>query len=182
MGTNPAIQGGQSRDGCNQAVFYQKGGEGMKSFFSGQRLKIAAVAAISAGLLTLFLLLGPPQLLAKSESPGFCASCHVMEGQHTAFMHSGAHRRIGCNDCHLPNNSVALHYVWKSIDGMKDVLFFYSGHVPDRIKLSEHGAKVVKANCIRCHSQLVSQMDTSRDCWSCHRRITHTGAGSIETL
>jgi len=105
-----------------------------------------------------------------------------MENEHSAFMHSGAHRRNKCVDCHLPSDNVALHYVWKSIDGMKDVLFFYSGHVPDRITLSEHGAKVVKANCIRCHSELVSQMDTSRDCWSCHRRITHTGTGSIETL
>ena len=154
----------------------------MKLFPRGQRLKIAAIAAISAGLLTLYLLLGPPHLLAKSESPGFCAGCHVMEREYTAFMHSGAHRRNRCVDCHLPNDNVAMHYVWKSIDGMKDVLFFHSGHVPDRITLSDHGAKVVKANCIRCHRELVSQMDTSRNCWSCHRRITHTGTGSIETL
>lgn len=153
----------------------------MKSFLSGQRLKIAAIAAVALALLALFILLGPPQLLAKSESPQFCASCHVMEDQHSAFMHSGAHRRNKCVDCHLPNDNVAMHYIWKSIDGMKDVLFFQSGHVPERITLSDHGAKVVKANCIRCHSELVSQMDTSRNCWSCHRRITHTGTGSIET-
>lgn len=153
----------------------------MKSFLTVRRLKVAAVAAVAAGVLGLFLLLGPPHLLAKSESPDFCAMCHVMEAEHTAFMHSGAHRRHGCNDCHLPNNNVALHYIWKSIDGMKDVIFFYSGHVPERIELSEHGAKVVKANCIRCHSELVSQMDTSRNCWSCHRRVAHIGTGSIET-
>lgn len=153
----------------------------MKSFLTGQRLKIAAIAAVALALLALFILLGPPQLLAKSESPQFCASCHVMEDQHSAFMHSGAHRRNKCVDCHLPNDNVAMHYIWKSIDGMKDVLFFQSGHVPERITLSDHGAKVVKANCIRCHSELVSQMDTSRNCWSCHRRITHTGTGSIET-
>lgn len=153
----------------------------MKSFLSGRRLKIAAIAAAALALLALFILLGPPQLLAKSESPEFCASCHVMEDQHSAFMHSGAHRRNKCVDCHLPNDNVAMHYIWKSIDGMKDVLFFQSGHVPERITLSDHGAKVVKANCIRCHSELVSQMDTSRNCWSCHRRITHTGTGSIET-
>ena len=153
----------------------------MKSFLSGRRLKIAAIATTALALLALFILLGPPQLLAKSESPEFCASCHVMEDQHSAFMHSGAHRRNKCVDCHLPGDNVAMHYIWKSIDGMKDVLFFHSGHVPERITLSDHGAKVVKANCIRCHSELVSQMDTSRNCWSCHRRITHTGTGSIET-
>ena len=153
----------------------------MKSFLSDRRLKITVAAVIAAGLFGLFLLLGPPHLLPKSESPNFCVMCHVMEAEHTAFMHSGAHRRNGCNDCHLPNNNVALHYIWKSIDGMKDVIFFYSGQVPNRIELSEHGAKVVKANCIRCHSELVSQMNTSRNCWSCHRRVTHTGTGSIET-
>ena len=154
----------------------------MKSFMRGKRLQIAAVAALSVGLLLLFLLLGPPQLLALSESPDFCASCHVMEAQHTAFMHSGAHRRNKCVDCHLPNENLPMHYIWKSIDGMKDVLVFNSGRIPERITLSEHGAKVVKANCLRCHSELTSQMDTSRNCWNCHRRITHAGTGSIETL
>ena len=151
----------------------------MGSFLSGKRLKYVAIAAISAALIGLFVMLGPPKLLAKSESPDFCASCHVMEAQHTAFMHAGAHRRFKCVDCHLPNDGVASHYIWKSIDGMKDVLFFYSGKVPEKITLSEHGAKVVKANCVRCHETLVSQMDTSRNCWSCHRRVTHTGTGAI---
>lgn len=154
----------------------------MGSMSSKHRMKILGAGVIVATLLTLYLLLGPPRLLAKSETPDFCAGCHVMESEYTNFMHSGAHRRKKCVDCHLPDDNLALHYVWKSIDGMKDVLFFYSGHVPERITLSAHGAKVVKANCIRCHSQLVSQMDTSRNCWSCHRRITHLGTGSIETL
>ena len=151
----------------------------MGSFLSAKRLKYVAIAAISAALIGLFVMLGPPKLLAKSESPDFCASCHVMEAQHTAFMHAGAHRRFKCVDCHLPNEGVASHYIWKSIDGMKDVLFFYSGKVPEKITLSAHGAKVVKANCVRCHETLVSQMDTSRNCWSCHRRVTHTGTGAI---
>jgi len=153
----------------------------MGSFLSGKRLKIVAIAAACAALFGLFLMLGPPQLLAKSETPDFCASCHVMEAQHTAFMHSGAHRRLKCVDCHLPNDGVASHYIWKSIDGMKDVLVFNGGKVPEKITLSKHGAKMVKANCIRCHETLVSQMNTSRDCWSCHRRITHTGTGAIAT-
>ncbi|ACD94766.1 cytochrome c nitrite reductase small subunit [Trichlorobacter lovleyi] len=139
------------------------------------------IAVVCCALLGLYLTLGPPHLLAKSESPDFCASCHVMEAQHTAFMHAGAHRRFKCVDCHLPNDNLASHYIWKSIDGMKDVLFFYSGKVPEKITLSEHGAKVVKANCIRCHETLVSQMDTSRNCWSCHRRVTHTGTGALQT-
>lgn len=163
----------------NRKQFIEKGGEGMGSFFSGKWLKIIVIGGIGALLTGLFVMLGPPKLLAKTESVDFCASCHVMEAQHTAFMHNGAHRRLKCVDCHLPNNNVASHYIWKSIDGMKDVLVFNFGKIADPIKISDHGAKVLKANCVRCHETLVSQMDTSRNCWSCHRRVTHTGTGAI---
>lgn len=132
-------------------------------------------------VLTVFLLVGPPQLLARSESPAFCARCHAMEEQHTAWNHAGAHRRIRCVDCHLPNGNHLEHYVWKSIDGMKDVIVFNSGRVPERIALSSHGAKVVQANCIRCHEQAVSLMDTTRQCWSCHRQLRHRQTGIVGT-
>ena len=142
-----------------------------------------AVVLLAAGLIGLailiFLLIGPPRLLAKSESPAFCASCHVMEGQFTAWSHAGAHRRIRCVDCHLPNGGPFAHYLWKSIDGMKDVLFFHSGHVPERITLSSHGTQVVQTNCIRCHEETVSRMDTTRQCWKCHRQLQHRMTGTI---
>jgi cytochrome c nitrite reductase small subunit len=151
--------------------------------FLAQRRTIMALL-LFAGMvlvLTAFLLVGPPQLLAKSESPAFCASCHVMEEQHTAWSHAGAHRRIRCVDCHLPNGNHLIHYVWKSIDGMKDVISFQTGMVPERITLSQHGAKVVQANCIRCHEQTVSHMDTTRQCWTCHRQLRHRQTGIVRT-
>lgn len=154
----------------------------MGTLLNGNRLKILIISALCTALFGLFLLFGPPHLLAKTETPDFCARCHTMETEHVAFLHNGAHRRLRCVDCHLPNDNLALHYIWKSIDGMKDVLVFNSGHIPERITLSEHGSKVLKSNCIRCHATLVSQMDTSRNCWSCHRRITHLGTGALQTL
>ena len=148
--------------------------------FLKQRLVMAILLGGVAGLvLMVFLLFGSPQLLAKSESPAFCASCHVMEEQHTAWSHAGAHRRIRCVDCHLPNGNHLEHYVWKSIDGMKDVIWFNTGMVPERITLSGHGAKVVQSNCIRCHEQAVSEMDTTRQCWGCHRQLRHRLTGII---
>ncbi len=128
-----------------------------------------------------FLLFGPPQLLAKSESPVFCSSCHVMEEEHTAWSHAGAHRRIRCVDCHLPNNNSISHYAWKSIDGMKDVISFNTGLVPERINLSGHGQKTVQGNCIRCHEETVAQMDTTRQCWDCHRQLRHRQTGIVAT-
>lgn len=153
----------------------------MKTVSKTKRLLVASAAVICLAMFGYFLLLGPPQLLAKSESPAFCASCHVMKPQYEAYMHNGAHRRLRCVECHLPNDNPANHYLWKSIDGMKDVIVFHTGTVPDRITISEHGAAVLKANCIRCHKTLVSQMDTTRTCWNCHRRITHAGTGALQT-
>jgi len=153
----------------------------MLSFLNKKRVIVLGLVFVAAILLAAFLLVGPPQILATSDSPGFCAGCHVMESQHTAFLHSGAHRRSRCVDCHLPNQNLALHYIWKSIDGMRDAVLFYSGHTPEQIRLSEHGAKVLQANCIRCHEELVSPINTEQKCWSCHRSITHVRSGAIET-
>lgn len=152
------------------------GGNRRKKLLVELLAALGATAAIAA-----FVLVGPPRLLEKSESPEFCASCHVMEEQHTAWSHAGAHRRIRCVDCHLPNGNAMVHYFWKSIDGMKDVVSFNTGFVPDPIKLSAHGAKVLQANCIRCHEATVARMDTTRQCWGCHRQLRHKLTGVVAT-
>ncbi len=141
-------------------------------------LALAGLVVAGAGL---FLALGPPQLLAKSESPDFCASCHVMEAQYEDWFHQGAHRRKACVECHLPNDNLAGHYVWKAIDGMKDVVVFNSGRVPENIRISAHGKEVLQANCIRCHEAAVEMIDKGRPCTDCHRRITHARTGAVET-
>lgn len=145
--------------------------------------KIVQYLAVGAGLaaLSAFVLLGPPKLLAKSESPLFCAGCHVMEENFEAWAHAGAHRRIGCTSCHLPNENVAVHYLWKTIDGMKDVLFFYSGNVPEQIKLTAHGKKVLQKNCVACHEATVEMVNQERTCWECHRRLMHKRSGAMQT-
>ncbi len=129
-----------------------------------------------------FFLLGPPKLLAKSDEPGFCVGCHVMESEYEAWMHAGAHRRKKCVDCHLPNENMAVHYAWKAVDGLKDVVFFYSGKVPEKIRITSHGEKVLQENCVRCHETTVLFVDQERKCWGCHRRISHTRSGAIETI
>ncbi len=146
--------------------------------------KAVTIVAVGSGalLILLFLLFGPPQLLAKSDQPSFCVQCHVMESEYEAWAHAGAHRRRTCVDCHLPNGNAGIHYVWKSIDGMKDALIFYSGTVPEKIHLTAHGQKVVQANCVRCHEQTVMLIDHERACWECHRRIMHTRSGTMQTI
>ncbi len=139
------------------------------------------LAAGVAGAAILFLAAGPPNLLATTDRPDFCARCHVMESNYEAWIHAGAHRRSKCVDCHLPNENAGLHYLWKSLDGAKDALVFYSGRVPERIALSSHGGAVLQANCVRCHETTVMMTDRERKCWTCHRRISHRRTGAMET-
>jgi len=143
-------------------------------------LYLFSILLLAAMLLSPLLTFG-----SKGSSPEdksrFCINCHTMEAEYNAWIHS-AHRRQMCVDCHLPNENRAVYYLWKSIDGLKDVIVFYSGQVPDRIKISPHGEKVLQANCIRCHETTVMLIDTERKCWQCHRRVSHMHTGIRETL
>jgi len=143
--------------------------------------KYLLIIALIGSAIGVFLLLGPPGLLAKSEKADFCASCHVMEAEYEAWFHEGAHRRITCVDCHLPRDNMASHYIWKSLDGLKDTVVFYSGRVPERIEASGHALRVLQSNCIRCHETSVEMIDNERRCWNCHRRLMHVSSGSIQT-
>lgn len=140
---------------------------------------IVAVVAVAAGLFAAF---GPPGLYAKSESPEFCGSCHVMEARYEAWFHAGGHRRVKCVDCHLPNDS-ALRHLWvKAINGSLEFLAFHSGRVPLEIQLSAPGAVIVQGNCQRCHAETIARLSTDRPCWECHRRLSHKRSGAIATL
>jgi cytochrome c nitrite reductase small subunit len=121
----------------------------------------------------LFLSFGPPDLMAKTETPLFCASCHNMESNYGAWFRVGAHRTVRCVDCHLPHQNMGVYYLWKSIDGLWDVAAYYSGRAPEKIIISERQQRVVQANCIRCHEARVTRIDQERRCWDCHRWLQH---------
>jgi len=118
-----------------------------------------------------FLLFGPPRMIELTESPQFCARCHA--SQDGDWLHS-AHRGEKCIDCHLPNDNFADHYLWKSIDGGKDVFFHFSGLGDgNNTELTAHGKKVLQANCVRCHVDMVSHINNKRSCIDCHRTFSH---------
>ena len=132
---------------------------------------------IGAGALLLLAVIAfvPYGILDQTSKPAFCNLCHTMHAEYEVWFLTGLHRNIRCVDCHLPNNNEANHLVWKGIDGTKDVVSFVSGVYPDHIMATDHAKHVIKQNCIRCHSEMVSRINTDgRDCWSCHRRVNHT--------
>lgn len=142
----------------------------------------AIILAVLFGAGGWYVSFGPPKLYAKSSTPEFCAGCHVMEAQYESWRHAGAHRRIKCVDCHLPNDNMARHLAWKNIDGLTDMFKFYSGQVRENIRISDRGAKTVLENCRRCHEETIARISDDRRCWDCHRRLSHKMTGAIDTL
>jgi cytochrome c nitrite reductase small subunit len=142
-------------------------------------LRVAGLLAVVAAAVGAYVNFGPPGLYAKSGTPEFCASCHVMEAQYENWFHTGGHKRLKCIECHLPNDSLPRHLAWKGVEGMRDAFAFYSGRLPETIKLSDHGATILKENCERCHEQLVSNINEDRNCWQCHRRLSHKTSGAL---
>jgi len=138
------------------------------------KLKYIISSVIIIASIFLFLLFGPPGLLEYSDSPEFCNSCHVMNSEFENWFLSGLHRNIKCTDCHLPNSNFLTHYIWKSIDGIKDMLFFYGYLYNSQIETTTHGKNTIQKNCVRCHGEMVSRIHVEgRNCWNCHRRVNH---------
>ena len=131
------------------------------------------------GLILIMIISGtamfiPGGILDITSTSEFCGLCHVMKGEYETWFLTGVHRNIKCVDCHVPNDCAVNHFIWKGIDGTKDVLFFYSRMFSDRITATGHAKKVIRKNCVRCHGAMVSRINVEeRECWSCHRRINH---------
>lgn len=144
-----------------------------------KRWRVLLLLGLVAAVVGAFVNFGPPGLYAKSKTPEFCAGCHVMETEYESWRHNGGHRRILCVDCHLPNDNPARHFMWKGIEGMWDAYAFYSGRVPDNIQISSHGAAIVQENCQRCHAETIARINEDRNCWQCHRRLSHKNTGAM---
>jgi cytochrome c nitrite reductase small subunit len=83
-----------------------------------------------------------------------------MEYEFEAWFKTGLHRNIKCVDCHLPNNNFAEYMIWKGIDGLNTIIRYNTNLFPESIAISSHGKKMLQANCIRCHEDMVSSINT----------------------
>jgi cytochrome c nitrite reductase small subunit len=154
---------------------------GIRGFFGNKRklLRVSGLVVLVLAIVGAYVNFGPPGLYAKSGTPEFCAQCHVMEAEYESWFHTGGHHRLKCIDCHLPNDNVARHLTWKGYEGMWDAYVFYSGRVPERIELSSSGAAILQENCRRCHGETVARINEDRNCWQCHRRLSHRNSGAM---
>lgn len=126
-----------------------------------------------------------------SDSPETCVNCHIMAPQYATWQHS-SHREVAtCNDCHVPHDNVFRTYYFKAMDGARHATMFTLRLEPQNIFIKEAGIGVVQENCIRCHSNLITDAKlltqtqafhdkfSDRLCWDCHREVPH---GRVKSL
>jgi cytochrome c nitrite reductase small subunit len=129
-----------------------------------------------------------------SDNPQTCVNCHIMAPQYATWTHS-AHREVtNCNDCHVPHNNFLNKYYFKAKDGMRHATIFTLRKEPQVIFIHEAGQKVVQDNCIRCHTNKITdskmlaltdeyhQYRTERKCWECHRETPHGRVNSLSSV
>ena len=129
-----------------------------------------------------------------SDDPKTCVNCHIMAPQYTTWNHS-AHREVtNCNDCHVPHNNLLNKYYFKAKDGLRHATIFTLRKEPQVIYIHEEGQEVVQANCIRCHSNTITDSKvlaltkefhsarSERKCWECHRETPHGRVNSLSSV
>lgn len=148
------------------------------------RIPVIVLSGVFAGI-TAYALLVSNAVSYMSDNPATCVNCHVMGPQYATWFHSSHRENATCNDCHVPQDNIIRHYVFKAGDGLRHATIFTLDTTPDPIVMHEAGQRVVQANCQRCHdhtNQHVTAGQTNWDqaqkgqgnlCWDCHRDVPH---------
>lgn len=129
-----------------------------------------------------------------SDDPETCVNCHIMAPQYATWFHSSHREKANCNDCHVPHNNVFEKYFFKAKDGLRHASVFTMRNEPQVIFIKDAGKEVVQENCIRCHSNLITDSKLNRFtelyqhertdtyCWKCHREIPHGRVNSLSSV
>jgi cytochrome c nitrite reductase small subunit len=143
-------------------------------------LRLALAATVMAMAVFVFVTDAPAYAGTASAT---CANCHVMDSMYENYYHAAHHAWAVCADCHLPHANAAIYYFEKGLQGMHDVFVFSTGQTPQVINISDHSARIVQQNCVRCHeatveSIMAGEQPFERDCWACHRNVAHGPRGA----
>lgn len=129
-----------------------------------------------------------------SDTPETCVNCHIMAPQYITWSHSSHREWTNCNDCHVPHNNIANKFYFKGKDGLRHSTIFTLRAEPQVIFIKDEGREVVQQNCIRCHSDLLTDSKlmlkthamhderTERKCWDCHRETPHGRVNSLSSV
>jgi len=106
-----------------------------------------------------------------SNDPDACANCHIMREYLESWQKSSHHTRAVCNDCHTPH-ALAPKLMTKADNGWSHSVKFTLQTFGDPIRIRASNAERLQANCIRCHLDLVEDMQ-ALSCVRCHAGVGH---------
>ena len=109
-----------------------------------------------------------------SNDPAACVNCHIMREQYDGWQKTTHHAVATCNDCHTPHDLVGK-YTTKMVHGYRHSKGFTFQDFHEPIRISEKDREIVEANCVRCHTELVSQISGPEPagCTRCHSDVGH---------
>jgi cytochrome c nitrite reductase small subunit len=115
-----------------------------------------------------------------SNDPGVCANCHIMREYLESWQKSSHHARAVCNDCHTPH-SLLGKLASKADNGWNHSVKFTLQNFGDPIRIREVNAEKLQQNCLRCHQEFVSEVQSltphagarAAYCSRCHSGVGH---------
>ena len=165
-------------------------------FFSLPRRFIAPVVILGgliAGLGVYILYMSKAHVYL-GDDPAACVNCHIMTPYYQTWFHNSHSKWTTCNDCHVPQDNVFRKYYFKGKDGMRHASIFAIRGEEQVIQAIDESASVIMENCIRCHTQLNTELvktgrmnydmvkaGQGKACWDCHRDIPHGGTNSLSS-
>lgn len=169
----------------------------LKCFFErlsrGQRALLLVLSGlfVGGGLLFLYMLRFTTYL---GDDPAACVNCHIMAPYYVTWDHSSHARNATCNDCHVPQENALRKYAFKGVDGMKHLGAFLLFAEPQAPAAKTPSSRVIMNNCIRCHTELNTELVKSgkitymmaragegKACWDCHRQVPHGRRNGLST-
>ncbi|MEW6408759.1 MAG: cytochrome c nitrite reductase small subunit [Nitrospirota bacterium] len=137
--------------------------------------KILLVVVVTGVISVPLIPLAARKAWVYTNKPEFCVSCHVMKGEYQNWSHSAHRNWAGCNDCHLPQQSMVTELAGKTRDGIYHGYAYLLNKDSVLIRISKHGEDTVMGNCVKCHEPLVENIlhNGERKCWECHRGVAH---------
>lgn len=114
-----------------------------------------------------------------SNDPKACVNCHVMSDHYAGWQKSSHHFIATCNECHTPQEFIPK-YLTKMEQGFWHSKGFTFQDFEEPIQLRPSSKVILQDNCLRCHQQLVHEIQVNRgnleddvQCVRCHGEVGH---------
>lgn len=158
---------------------------------SPRRVPLFGVAGVSGVVLALVVTVGVGAgvggytfryangLSYLSSDPKACVNCHIMRSEYDGWQKASHHTVAVCVDCHLPHEFVPK-YLAKAENGFRHSKEFTAQTFEEPITIKARGKVILQENCVRCHGDLVHQMNMGSPegpggvaCVHCHSQVGH---------